>query len=212
MNFYKLTNQAQFCHINHIVAISVIAAPCLKVKDLYTQDETFRFRSLRRWRLPSLHTMPQPELGMSIICVEAGELLAKSAPYSSRIESMPGSLGTNVYRDGVILVEPSQPRRDRLAAIIGSEWKTSVIALASVEEWLKLCDYVPAGLILLSQLAADADDNRTHNIARLQARKPGTPVFMISTRHADHSSRDDDAWQFEFRFGNSLTIENITKT
>ena len=135
---------------------------------------------------------------MSITCVEAGELLAESAPRSSQIEGMPASVGTNVYSDGVILVEPSQARRDRLVAIIESEWNTKVIALASVEEWLKLCDYIPAGLVLLSQLDADADVERTLDIACLRARKPSAPVFRISSRHTGCALPADGTSQFRF--------------
>jgi hypothetical protein len=91
---------------------------------------------------------------------------------------------TNAHLNGVILVEPSQAHRDRLTTIIESEWQTKVIALASVEEWLKLCDYVPAGLVLLSQFDNRADADRMHDIARLQGRNPSTPILTISNRHA----------------------------
>ncbi|MGF1622003.1 MAG: hypothetical protein ACFCUR_15475 [Rhodomicrobiaceae bacterium] len=140
---------------------------------------------------------------MSITCVEAGDLLPETAPCSSQIGALSGPVKRNVYQNGVILVESSQARRDLLTSIIEAEWHIKVIALASVEEWLKLCDYVPAGLVLLSQFDSRADSDRKDDIARIQGRNSSTAILKISNRYAGISPLANETLQLKSIFEES---------
>ena len=114
---------------------------------------------------------------MNTPSVEVRKLLSQFVPCSSTRDAVPAE--TAGYRDGAVLIEPCQARRDRLVSLLESEWQTKVIALASVGEWLKLCKYVPASLVLLSRVDANNDAGRTDEIERLEASGTSAALYVI---------------------------------
>jgi hypothetical protein len=86
-------------------------------------------------------------------------------------------------RTGVasFLLNRLRQRRDRLTTIMGSKWQTKIIALASLEQWLKLCGSIPADLVLLSQHESRPDADRVRDIARFRNRKPRLKYSYFQT-------------------------------
>lgn len=79
-----------------------------------------------------------------------------------------------------IVIEPRQFFRDCLARALRSASGQEVVAVASVEEWLNICEHTPASVVLLSRHGITDSAQFLRDIQKLSGAKKRVPTVILS--------------------------------
>ncbi len=85
-----------------------------------------------------------------------------------------------VPQPAAVIIEPRQLIRDCLTRALRAACGHDVIAFSTVDEWLKVCEHTPAGVVLLSGFEAAGDEELSQKIHRLAQAKKRLPTVILA--------------------------------
>jgi DNA-binding NarL/FixJ family response regulator len=104
------------------------------------------------------------------------ETEGRLASASGAARSVPGV----APQHAAIVIEPRQFFRDCLARALRSASGQEVVAVASVEEWLNICEHTPASVVLLSRHGIADSAQFLRDIQKLSSAKKRVPTVILS--------------------------------